>query len=227
MDAKVTDYDALRGEYSRIAAEHVSDSRQRVGEAKMQRLFGNAQIPPRFQSRNFANFQDTTLAQQCVKAVCEGYAQRFDHTAKEGSCLVFCGKPGTGKTHLATAIANHLLAQGRSAVFRTVLQAVRTVKETYSRRSEISETEALSRMLAPELLILDEVGVQFGSDTERLILFEIINGRYEQVKPTLLISNLTEAELGTYLGERILDRMYEGGGAVLAFDWESHRRKAK
>ena len=43
--------------------------------------------------------------------------------------------------------------------------------------------------IRPDLLILDEVGVQFGSETEKMILFEIINGRYEQLKPTIVISN--------------------------------------
>lgn len=75
-----------------------------------------------------------------------------------------------------------------------------------------------------DLLIIDEVGVQFGSESEKIILFEIINERYEQMKPTILISNLSEDELSRYVGERIIDRMREGKGAVINFDWESYRK---
>ena len=51
--------------------------------------------------------------------------------------------------------------------------------------------------IRPDLLILDEVGVQFGSETEKMILFEIINGRYEQLKPTIVISNLARTRSPT------------------------------
>jgi DNA replication protein DnaC len=46
------------------------------------------------------------------------------------------------------------------------------------------------------------------------------------MRPTILISNLTVGELGAFIGERALDRMKEGGGAVLAFDWTSRRADA-
>lgn len=88
----------------------------------------------------------------------------------------------------------------------------------------------------PDLLILDEVGVQFGSDTERLLLFDILNERYERRRPTILMSNLAldDAEEGgrvvpgikSYLGERVFDRLREDGGQSVVFDWPSHRKGA-
>lgn len=71
-----------------------------------------------------------------------------------------------------------------------MIRAVRSVKETYAKGSGRTEAQALRDLVDPDLLILDEVGVQFGSDTEKLILFEIINGRYEASRPTIVISNL-------------------------------------
>ena len=108
-----------------------------------------------------------------------------------------------------------------------MLDAVRSVKETWRPGSEHSERKAIGRFYEPDLLILDEVGVQFGSEAEKIILYDIINGRYERVLPTILISNLPEAELGAYLGDRVLDRMSEGGGVTLAFDWPSKRATIK
>lgn len=77
----------------------------------------------------------------------------------------------------------------------------------------------------PDLLVIDEIGVQFGTETEKMILFDILNARYEQVKPSILISNLAIEELKTYIGERVLDRMWEGGGSILAFTWDSYRKQ--
>lgn len=48
---------------------------------------------------------------------------------------------------------------------------------------------------------------------------------YEKRRPTILMSNLAVADVRTYLGERIIDRIREDGGALIVFDWESHRAK--
>jgi DNA replication protein DnaC len=70
---------------------------------------------------------------------------------------------------------------------------------------------------------MDEVGVQVGSEHEKMLLFEIINERYQECRSTVLISNLTREEIAGYLGQRVMDRFAEGG-AVVAFDWDSHRK---
>ena len=75
------------------------------------------------------------------------------------------------------------------------------------------------------MLILDEVGVQFGSETEENLLFDIINTRYEDRKPTILISNLDGAGVKKYLGERAFDRIREDGGKLIPFTWSSYRGK--
>ena len=77
-----------------------------------------------------------------------------------------------------------------------------------------TEAEVIRIYTDPELLIIDEVGVQFGSEAEKLILFEIINTRYERMMPTILISNLPKDELSAFIGERVIDRMNDGGGCT-------------
>lgn len=192
---------------------------------KVELLIRGAALPLRFQDRGFDNFSAETDAQKRVAKVCRRYADNFQRVADQGSSLLFCGPPGTGKTHLAAAIARTIAEAGYQPLFASVLRAVRTVKETYRRGSELTEQEAINRFLHPDLLILDEVGVQFGSDAESLILFEILNGRYENLRPSILISNLDAAGVGNYLGERVMDRLQEGGGMTLAFDWDSYRRR--
>ncbi len=57
-----------------------------------------------------------------------------------------------------------------------------------------------------DLLIIDEVGVQFGSAAEMAILQEIINARYEIILPTILISNLSPEELWAFISPRIAEQ---------------------
>jgi DNA replication protein DnaC len=74
------------------------------------------------------------------------------------------------------------------------------------------------------LLIIDEVGVQYGTEGEQVIMFDIINRRYRDAMPTILITNLGKEGFKKYLGERSFDRLRENGIWV-PFDWESHRGK--
>ncbi|EQD56002.1 DNA replication protein dnaC, partial [mine drainage metagenome] len=82
----------------------------------------------------------------------------------------FYGNTGTGKTHLACAIANELLRQGKSALFVRAYEVLRTIRDTW-KGGEKTELAVIREFVAPDLLILDEVGVQYGSESERIELF--------------------------------------------------------
>ena len=192
---------------------------------KIKSLFHGAAIPKRFESKSFETYIANGEKEKYALKVCKKYADNFEARLEAGGGLVLCGMPGTGKTHLAAAIANQVISENmNTVVFSSVISAMRRVKSTYSRDSIESEDYAIKSFTSPDLLILDEVGVQFGSDAEKIILFEIINIRYQDMKPTILISNLSIDDLKDYIGDRVIDRMYEGKGAVISFDWESYRK---
>lgn len=187
-------------------------------------LLRKAAIPPRFTDKRLENFATSSDGQAKALGTSQRYVNEFGES--KGQSLIFCGGVGSGKTHLSVGIAHELIAKNKLCIFTSVIGAIRSVKETYSRGSEVTEREAIDNLIKPDLLILDEVGVQFGSDAEKLILFEIINGRYENMKSTILISNLAIDSLTEYLGERVVDRLREDGGKMVVFDWPSYRRRA-
>ncbi len=184
----------------------------------------NAAIPERFKDRTLDSYIATTSGQKKALAFARKYAETFDQVKKTGRSAIFIGNPGTGKTHLAIGIALYIMEQQRSALFVTVQRLIRRVKDSWSTHSE-TESEIIDAFASPDLLILDEIGVQFGSEFEKQILFDVLNQRYEQLKPTILLSNIPKEELGEYLGERVTDRLRENGGVVLGFDWDSYRKK--
>lgn len=202
-------------------AEREAQDRQQAEFERQRRcaeILAGSGIPKRFMGKTLDNYEATNEGQTAALQ----FARRFAKSDNPERSMILCGKPGTGKTHIACAIGQATAERLLSVRFATVLGAIRTVKDTYRRESPMSETEALRELQSPDLLILDEVGIQVGSEHEKMLVFEIINERYAQCRPTILISNLDESDLTQYLGERIIDRFREGG-AVIPFDWASHR----
>lgn len=190
---------------------------------KIADLFHYCGIPPRFQDRTLENYIAETAGQKKALAMAKRYVENWPTHAPRGTSLVLSGGPGTGKTHIACAIASALInAHQVSCVFLTVTAALRSIKETYAKDSQTSEQQAINNLLEPDLLILDEIGVQTGSEHEKQLMFEVLNDRYQYLRPTILLSNLSRADLEAFLGQRVMDR-YAECGAVIAFDWQSHR----
>jgi DNA replication protein DnaC len=210
-------------EATRARADAEAQERRATLEG-WQRRIGRAGIPERFQDRSLENFIATTDAQRRALAFATAYADGFGEVMKTGRSALFIGKYGTGKTHLACAIGMRLMQRDqRPVLFSTVFRAVRRVKDTWSAGSLETESQAIAALTFPHLLILDEVGVQHGSDTEKLIVFDLINERYERRRPTLLLSNFDVETVRRYLSERVFDRLREDGGEVVVFNWSSNR----
>lgn len=193
--------------------ERAARDEQERQERILKHLFQQAAIPERFVGRTFENYRldANNKAQKLAFKIAKAYADRFEDRLQHGGGLVMCGKPGTGKTHLAVAIANQIIQTRRSAIFMTVYRAIRNILSAWRKDSEKSEQQAIDNLCKPDLLILDEIGVQYGSDSEKIIMFDILNTRYENLRPTILLSNLSKEELTAVLGERVIDRMQEGG----------------
>ena len=107
-------------------------------------------------------------------------------------------------------------------LYAEAIKIVRGIKDTWGK--EATEQAAIDKYVRPKVLVIDEIGVQYGSETETQFLTEIINDRYNQKKQTILSGNVTVLEMQKILGDRVIDRFKESG-KVLVCDWESYRSK--
>jgi len=135
--------------------------------------------------------------------------------------LVLYGKRGNGKTRMAAELA---CIVGRSQ-YRTAMRFFLEVRATFRKDAEESEIEVIDRMAKAELLILDEIQERGATAFEDRLLTHIIDARYANVLPTILIANLTKSELAESLGASIVDRARENGKSI-EFNWQSYRSQS-
>lgn len=185
-------------------------------------------IPFRYREKTIESFCADSELKQKALAVCKDYSENFREHYDSGRCLIMMGRPGTGKTHLATAIVGNVIANTKAtAVYGTVSSIIQDIKGSFDKEAEYTEKQAYERYKNPNLLVIDEVGATKGTEFELSCLFNIINSRYEDGLPTIVVSNLMASELPAALGERAVDRLREGGGIAVVFNWDSERRNIK
>jgi DNA replication protein DnaC len=134
----------------------------------------------------------------------------------EGRSLILCGPSGTGKTHLAIAIAYRAIQNGYEALFTSAAEMIETLSGA-TRRGELAR--ALAHYTHPSVLVIDEVGyLTVGGDAANL-MFQVVNERYLHRRPMIFTTNKALAAWGLVLhdpdlAEAILDRVLERGRLV-------------
>ncbi|HHQ1685534.1 TPA: ATP-binding protein, partial [Escherichia coli] len=169
-----------------LSAE-INDVIMELSSLKAEELTDNAGIALRFRDCEFENYQEINPDAARNLAACRRYAENWADVLENGTNLVLTGSCGTGKNHLAVAMAKYVIRNYLASVEITdVMRLTRAVKNCWRNDSEKTADEVIEHYASLDLLIIDEVGVQFGSAAEMAILQEIINARYESILPTIL-----------------------------------------
>ena len=197
---------------------------KQLEQIRIEKMLDRACIPLRFREKNFENFIASTPEQEKALSTAKVFSEQFHVHYKDGSSLIFSGKAGTGKTHLALAISQEVMNSGYTAMYLNAMDIIRMIRDTWRKDSDKSETDVLNVLGRIDLLIIDEVGVQRGTDDEQMLLFDVINRRYRDMMPIILLTNLGTKGFSEFVSERSYDRLRENGIWV-SFEWESYRGK--
>nr|DAL15753.1 MAG TPA_asm: Replicative helicase [Caudoviricetes sp.] len=197
-----------------------------IREAKEIEAYGQIAVPVRFQGKTIDGYVAETAGQKEVKQFFQDYVASMDENIRRGCSIILLGNPGTGKTHLACALVMAAKRAGKTALFTSVAKTVRSIRETWNAAAVKTERQVIDAYTGVDLLVLDEVGVQSGSENEQNLLFAVLNERYECMRPTVLISNLNKEGVEKIIGDRAMDRLRENGGKGFIFDWPSYRLRA-
>lgn len=191
-------------------------------KARWERAQSRAGVTPRNAEMRFKNYRTETPEQKHIHDTCNSYAKRI-YDGEQVESMIITGKVGTGKTMIATCMINALYKSKQVLIIK-LADMLRYIKGAYQNGAEYTEFQAIEKFAKYDLLILDEVGASRETDNDKLLIFDVIDGRYQNMLPTVIISNLNIDGIKEVLGDRVVDRLRDGGGKMIGCNWESYRR---
>lgn len=153
-------------------------------------------------------FDADDLKHPDITAKCKCYVDNWISMSDGNFSILFCGPVGTGKTFYAGCIANALIEKLVSVLitsFSSIISSLQAL--SYGE----DKNEIFKKLQEPDLLILDDCGIERGTEYIIEQMFLIVDARYRSNKPLIITTNLTPAELTTneLKYARIYDRILE------------------
>lgn len=227
---KWADFDA---EETRKKKQAEAEERKRRMQAKIDRLLGNSGIKKRFQRRTFSTFDCDTPQRKRAYETAKAYADMWDKHYAEGTGLYIEGSNGTGKTHLAAAIAMQLITERRIPVIcKTSGDLLLDIRSAFDGPGA-TEKQVLDIYKKVDLLIVDDLGKEQCTDWSISTLYSILNDRYEDMRPTIITTNYNSDDLTQALTPKgydnkkvqaIISRLREVS-QVMTMVWDDHRER--
>lgn len=182
--------------------------------------FKGAQLPSRHENCGFSNYNAENNGQLVAKQNCAKFTKDF--LAGMNRNLITIGRPGTGKTHLACAVARNLLDQRKYVRYITSEDMANEIANAW-KKADDSESNAIYRFTDTDLLILDEYGLHDQHESRLQLVHKVLYARYDENKPTMLISNFGLDDLKENLGDRLWSRFQHDGLTVVECNWADQR----
>lgn len=173
-------------------------------------------VPALYEDARLANF-DVTIYKDIeadqlaatAKDIATKYIENFEKLEKQGfGMYIWSSARGCGKTRLASTICNELTEKGVRNKFVTANQILSEIKETWNDNNK-QESQVLKKYEEARLLVIDDLGTQYGKQWIDEPFLNIINARYNANKPTIVTSNY-EVDRLPFGENRIIDRLGEG-----------------
>ena len=177
---------------------------QRLSEERLSRLlrYSNLGHLARF---TFDTINPEGIAQDADSRVMFAEACRAaaEYAESPTGWLVLVGPNGSGKTHLAAAIANHCIKSEQVVFFMHVPDLLDHLRATYAPSSELTYSDLYMQVVEAPLLILDGLGAHSSTPWAEEKLQQVINHRFNAELPTIVTTASDLAELEPYIRSRL------------------------
>lgn len=198
-----TDFDGFT---YRVSYGMCPRAKKYLRQKKINKLLTDSGISALFRERTFGSFNPSTTTLTAY-TTCRDFVKDY---APKTKGLKLWGGYGCGKTHLAAAIANNLLAKGIPCMFVVVPELLDYMRQGMNDENKaLTATQIIDAAKTTDVLVLDDLGAEKASEWVKEQLFILVNSRYENKLTTLITTNLNTAELVERLGQRIMSRLTE------------------
>jgi len=142
--------------------------------------------------------------------------------------ILFLGRSGTGKSHLAQSLALMACQGGYKTYYTTCSELIKDLNAgVYEKTLE----KRMRKYINPELLLIDEMGhdrLELQVTKEAHLLFKVIDQRYKDNRSLIFTSNINEPDWPEFLGDpistsAILDRIFHHS-VIVRIDGTSYRQ---
>ena len=208
-------------EYGKAFDKRMSELKDEQNRAILAKRYEKAGVGARYMDAELTGSPQGGESQQRLAVRLQGVLNALKRKTEAKSQIV-TGGVGTGKTHLASALVKSVIDAGMAARISKVTEITRSIKDGWKTKG-ITEGEIVERLSSYDLLVIDELGIQFDSEMEKIYLSDILDNRYKAMKPTILLSNLDTEKLKELLGVRLVDRIRQTS-QVTSLDYQSLRK---
>jgi DNA replication protein DnaC len=133
-------------------------------------------------------------------------AADFANNPREQQVWLFLyGDYGTGKTHLAAAIANYLSTVGDNVMFITVPDLLDHLRRAFDPKADVTFDKLFNQVRTVPILVLDDLGTESTKPWAQEKLFQILDHRYISMLPTVMTSAKHLADLPDRIASRLID----------------------
>jgi len=150
-------------------------------------------------------------------------AEKLFRKIGSGFLVALLGPRGTGKTQMSVGALYMALRAERSVRYTKAIEIFLNIRATYS-RPNACELDAINKFVEPHVLVIDEIQMRGETAFEDRMLAYLIDKRYDAMRDTILIGNLSPDALAESLDPSIVDRMRETGG-IVECNWASFRAR--
>jgi DNA replication protein DnaC len=180
----------------------------------------------RYEGCRLKNFVTDTEAQQKAAETLRLFGKSMDDHCEAGRGLILFGPKGTGKDHLAMALAFRAIIQfGLDVEWTNGMDLFGRFRDAMDDK-DTSEHDLIREYARRQILYISDPVPPVGNLTEfqASVLFRILDARYSSMKPTWITVNVTSAvELDARIGAQNGDRLRDGATAIFC-NWPSYRK---
>lgn len=170
----------------------------------------HAGVPMRFSDSRLDNFSDGIVAP--VREWLDTRQWDYELGARG---LYIWGDVGSGKTHLAAAVANALCNIPHDAYFAVVSDVLVAFQESFRAKDNSDAKELWGELADAEaVLVLDDFGAEYVTEWARAKLYQLVNQRYNNCAATVVTSNLSPKDLAERIGDRTVSRLMHGATVI-------------